>query len=113
MNHGPFRSGSWGKSKQAALTKLVSSITTETESFRVAVRRTALLVGTQVTCEAERVDGRSAFTELVEANGGDFAEVAQAERFAAGTADEPGIIPCPFNQSMLLGDQGDDRRDTP
>jgi hypothetical protein len=45
FNHGPFRSGTWGKSKQGALAALQRSTDKTSESFRDAATRQAAMMG--------------------------------------------------------------------
>jgi hypothetical protein len=45
INHGPFRSGAWGKTKQSAHKSYMDKTTVNTESFREAARKTAALLG--------------------------------------------------------------------
>lgn len=45
INHGPFRSGSWGKAKQTALTTYLACRTSESNDFQEAARMTAALHG--------------------------------------------------------------------
>ena len=45
LNHGPFRSGAWGKSKQNTLKTTLDTRTEYSDDFREAARRTAALLG--------------------------------------------------------------------
>lgn len=51
LNHGPFRSGSWGKAKQTALLGYLSSRTSRSPDFRAAAFATASLL--DKVCESD------------------------------------------------------------
>lgn len=52
LNHGPYRSGVWGKTKQTTLTAYIESRTSWSVDFRAAADRTVELVGGQ-PCDSD------------------------------------------------------------
>lgn len=53
INHGPFRSGAWGKTKQTTHQQWHDNVTVEDEAFRDVARRQAALLGRPITDERE------------------------------------------------------------
>ena len=64
LNHGPFRSGAWGKAKQSTLRTSVATRTPESEDFREAARRTAALDGKTLHSDAEYAEKFRQFSTL-------------------------------------------------
>ena len=53
MNHGPLRSGAWGRSKQATLRQTLAHRSLESADFQAAARRTGELLGRPVETRAD------------------------------------------------------------
>lgn len=53
INHGPFRSGCWGKGKQTALRNYMTKNTVHSERFRAAAQQQAALKGAPITNDDE------------------------------------------------------------
>lgn len=53
INHGPFRSGVWGRSKQTALTSYLQTRSSSSADFRAVAERNAALAGRLCTSDAD------------------------------------------------------------